>query len=84
MYEKKNYLDLTIIISVLSGVLVVYGTEFIFIVDSFNNRMNTIFKFYFFVYLLISIFSIVVTILASLFPSLAVTKVESIKALKYE
>ena len=58
MYEKKNYLDLTIIISVLSGVLVVYGTEFIFIVDSFNNRMNTIFKFYFFVYLLISIFSV--------------------------
>ncbi len=32
----------------------------------------------------ISFFSIVVTILASLFPSLAVTKVEPIKALKYE
>jgi len=58
LYDKNNYLDLTIIISVLSGVLVVYGSEFIFIVDSFNNRMNTIFKFYFFVYLLISIFSV--------------------------
>ena len=43
LYDKNNYLDLTIIISVLSGVLVVYGSEFIFIVDSFNNRMNTIF-----------------------------------------
>ena len=32
----------------------------------------------------ISIFSIVITILASLFPSLAVTKIEPIKALKYE
>ncbi len=32
----------------------------------------------------ISIFSIVVTVLASLFPSLAVTKIEPIKALKYE
>ena len=32
----------------------------------------------------ISIFSILVTILASLFPSLAVTKIEPIKALKYE
>ena len=32
----------------------------------------------------ISIFSIVITILASLFPSLAVTKIETIKALKYE
>jgi len=57
-YKKNNYLDLTIIISILSGVLVVYGTEFIFIVDSFNNRMNTVFKFYFFVYLLLSIFSV--------------------------
>ena len=34
--------------------------------------------------LLISIFSIVITALASLFPSLAVTKIEPIKALKYE
>ncbi|MBI63313.1 MAG: hypothetical protein CL775_04845 [Chloroflexi bacterium] len=57
-YENKNYLDLTIAISILSGILVVYGTEFIFIVDSFNNRMNTVFKFYFFVYLLVSIFSV--------------------------
>ncbi len=32
----------------------------------------------------ISIFSILITILASLFPSLAVTKIEPIKALKYE
>ncbi len=32
----------------------------------------------------ISIFSIVVTMLSSLFPSLAVTKIEPIKALKYE
>ena len=32
----------------------------------------------------ISIFSIAITILASLFPSLAVTKIEPIKALKYE
>ena len=32
----------------------------------------------------ISIFSIVITMLASLFPSLAVTKIEPIKALKYE
>jgi lipoprotein-releasing system permease protein len=32
----------------------------------------------------ISIFSIVITTLASLFPSLAVTKIEPIKALKYE
>ena len=32
----------------------------------------------------ISIFSIVITVLASLFPSLAVTKIEPIKALKYE
>ena len=32
----------------------------------------------------ISIFSIIVTILASLLPSLAVTKIETIKALKYE
>tara|TARA_Y100000817_G_C16851782_1_gene542331 strand:- start:427 stop:1659 length:1233 start_codon:yes stop_codon:yes gene_type:complete len=32
----------------------------------------------------ISLFSIVITILASLFPSLAVTKIEPIKALKYE
>ncbi len=32
----------------------------------------------------ISIFSIVITILASLFPSLAVTKIEPVKALKYE
>ena len=32
----------------------------------------------------ISIFSIVITILASLFPSLAATKIETIKALKYE
>ena len=32
----------------------------------------------------ISIFSIFITILASLFPSLAVTKIEPIKALKYE
>ena len=32
----------------------------------------------------ISIFSITITILASLFPSLAVTKIEPIKALKYE
>lgn len=57
-YEKNDYLDLTITISILSGVLVVYGAEFIFIVDSFNSRMNTVFKFYFFVYLLISIFSV--------------------------
>ena len=34
--------------------------------------------------LLISIFSILITTLASLFPSLAVTKIEPIKALKYE
>ena len=34
--------------------------------------------------LFISIFSIVITIFASLFPSLAVTKIETIKALKYE
>jgi len=34
--------------------------------------------------LLISFFSIAVTIIASLFPSLAVTKIETIKALKYE
>ena len=32
----------------------------------------------------ISIFSILTTVLASIFPSLAVTKIESIKALKYE
>ena len=32
----------------------------------------------------ISVFSIIITILASLFPSLAVTKIEPIKALKYE
>ena len=32
----------------------------------------------------ISIFSIAITVLASLFPSLAVTKIEPIKALKYE
>ena len=32
----------------------------------------------------ISVFSIVITIMASLFPSLAVTKIEPIKALKYE
>jgi len=32
----------------------------------------------------ISIFSIIITILASLFPSFAVTKIEPIKALKYE
>ena len=34
--------------------------------------------------LTISIFSVVITALASLFPSLAVTKIETIKALKYE
>ena len=32
----------------------------------------------------ISIFSIIITVLASIFPSLAVTKIEPIKALKYE
>ena len=32
----------------------------------------------------ISVFSIFVTILASLLPSLSVTKIETIKALKYE
>ena len=34
--------------------------------------------------LLVSIFSLIVTGLASLFPALAVTKIETIKALKYE
>ena len=34
--------------------------------------------------LLISFFSILITTLASLFPSLGVTKIETIKALKYE
>ena len=34
--------------------------------------------------LLIGLFSILITILASLFPSFAVTKIEPIKALKYE
>ena len=34
--------------------------------------------------LLISTFSIIVTILASLFPALAVNKIEPVRALKYE
>tara|TARA_Y100001936_G_C15532812_1_gene388474 strand:+ start:248 stop:478 length:231 start_codon:yes stop_codon:yes gene_type:complete len=34
--------------------------------------------------LFISLFSIIITILASIFPALAVTKIETIKALKYE
>jgi len=47
-----------IMILLFSSLVVIYGTEFIYIVDKFNNRMNTVFKFYFINYIILNLVSI--------------------------
>lgn len=52
--SKNKYLLLLL----LSNITIIFGTEFIYVVDAFNNRMNTIFKFYFVSFIFINLISI--------------------------
>ncbi|NCG34828.1 MAG: hypothetical protein GWO78_02385, partial [Dehalococcoidales bacterium] len=49
--------DKYLLILILSNISIIYGTEYIYIIDSFNNRMNTIFKFYFVGYIILNLIS---------------------------
>ena len=53
----KNDKDKYLLILILSNISIIYGTEYIYIIDSFNNRMNTIFKFYFVGYIILNLIS---------------------------
>ena len=53
----RNNSDKYLLILILSNVLIIYGTEFLYIIDLFNNRMNTIFKFYFVSYIILNLIS---------------------------
>jgi len=53
----KNDKDKYLLILILSNISIIYGTEYLYIIDSFNNRMNTIFKFYFVGYLILNLLS---------------------------
>ena len=52
-----NRKDTQILIILLSNLTIIYGSEFLYVVDAFDNRMNTIFKFYFICYIFINIIS---------------------------
>jgi len=54
--EKKLMKNLLILL--FSSLVVIFGAEFIYIVDKFNNRMNTVFKFYFINYIILNLVSI--------------------------
>jgi len=53
----RNNKDKYLLILILSNVSIIYGTEFFYIIDLFNNRMNTIFKFYYVSYIILNIIS---------------------------
>jgi YYY domain-containing protein len=56
---KKEYgLKKNILILLFTSSVIIFGAEFIYVVDQFNNRMNTIFKFYFINYILLNLISI--------------------------
>lgn len=44
-----------VLVLMLTGFLLTYGVEFVFLRDTFNTRMNTVFKFYFQTWTLFSI-----------------------------
>ena len=60
--SKNKYLLLLL----LSNITIIFGTEFIYVVDAFNNRMNTIFKFYFVSFIFINLISIYIILSLSL------------------
>ena len=56
--KNEENLMKNILILLFSSLVVIFGTEFIYIVDKFNNRMNTVFKFYFINYIILNLISL--------------------------
>ena len=55
---KNSNIEKSILILLFSSLITIIGSEYIFVVDHFNNRMNTVFKFYFINYLILNLISL--------------------------
>ncbi len=55
---KNSNIEKSILILLFSSLITILGSEYIFVVDHFNNRMNTVFKFYFINYLILNLISL--------------------------
>ncbi len=58
LIRKESELRRNILILLFTSVVIIYGSEFIYVVDQFNNRMNTVFKFYFINYIILNLISL--------------------------
>jgi len=55
---KNSQIEKSILILLFSSLITIVGSEYIYVVDHFNNRMNTVFKFYFINYLILNLISL--------------------------
>lgn len=56
--KNESHFVKNVLILLFTSTVIILGTEFIFVVDHFNNRMNTVFKFYFINYIILNLISI--------------------------
>ena len=55
---KNSNIEKSVLILLFSSLITIIGSEYIFVVVHFNNRMNTVFKFYFINYLILNLISL--------------------------